>query len=222
MRLVLYSGGQNKENDVLHASLSHLCGAASRKRKFTYIPFCADNSNLFFKRITRRYKRFGFNEFQCLPVDTPFSARDLKQALKSDVIYLAGGNTFYLLNHLKKSGMMPELKKFVKSGGVLAGLSAGALIMTPTIKLAEIPKFEADDNDVGLKDLRGLGLTSFEFFPHYSPYKNRDLILTRYSKKTKFPIYASSDGGGIVIDGDQFAVHGKVTLFYQGDKIRLK
>src|SRR6185437_8439483 len=116
--------------------------------KFTYLPFCSDNANTFYGRITRRYRSFGFRQFQCLAADQAFSKEDLRRAMSSDVIYLAGGNTFYFLFN---------------------------------IKLASIPRFDADENDVGLKDLDALGLTTFEFSPHYSENRSRNTSLLNYS-----------------------------------------
>src|SRR5690606_38126284 len=145
-----------------------LCGR-KKKRELTYIPFCEEDSAPFFARAVRRYSSYGINEFQCLPVDRPVGHRELASALRSDVIYLAGGNTFYFLDSLRKSGMIRHLRKVAREGGVLAGLSAGALILTPNIRLAQVPRFDADENEVGLRDLTGLGLTPFEFSPHYSP-----------------------------------------------------
>ena len=66
-------------------------------------------------------------------MDVSFTRNDLHKALGSDVIYLAGGNTFYFLRNLRKSGLIPQLKKFVEQGGVLVGLSASAIIFTPNI-----------------------------------------------------------------------------------------
>jgi dipeptidase E len=221
MRLVLYSGGQRLENRHLHQSVFDLCGP-KKNPKFTYIPFCSDNAGTFFARITRRYRSFGFRNFHCFPVDQDFTKSELQRALKSDVIYLAGGNTFYFLFHLKRAGLMPLLRKFALNGGVLAGLSAGAIILTPNIGLASVPRFDADENDVRLKDLDALGLTNFEFSPHYSDNRARNTALLSYSKKIQLPVYASTDGGGIVVDGDRFSVLGKAAVFYRGHRVLLQ
>jgi dipeptidase E len=225
MRLVLYSGGQSRENQVLHRALYELClGETRRPRKrvqLTYVPFCSDDSETYYKRIVRRYRSYGFTDFHCLPVDRPVKSRDLVRALRSDVIYLAGGNTFYFLKHLKSSGMDQELTKFVRRGGVLAGLSAGALILTPSIHLAGIPRFDADENEVGLKDLRALALTQFEFSPHYGASRRRDEALLRYSKRTRHPIFACTDGGGIVVNEDILSAYGRTFVFYRGIKYPL-
>ena len=99
--------------------------------------------------------------------------------MDSDLVYLDGGNTYYFLWHLKKTGLFRLLQDYVSEGGVLAGCSAGGIIMTPDIRTAGFPNFDKDDNYVGLRDTEGLGVVGFEFsifflqlpsrlFVHYS------------------------------------------------------
>ena len=166
MKLVLYSGGQNSSNRRLHQALVDLAKEGRQTRRplqMTYFPFCADGSSAFFSRIARRYRNFGVSKFLSLSADASPSKEEIKRAFQSDIIYLAGGNTFYFLKHLQTAGLMRPLLNFVKKGGVLAGLSAGGLIMSPTIKLAADRGLGPDPNEVKLKKLIGLGLFPFEF-----------------------------------------------------------
>lgn len=218
LKLVFYSGGQNPENHQLHKALIGLVGKKKRI-SMTYIPFCSEGAAPFFGRFKRRYRRFGATDFHCLPVDQPFTASEKKKALSSDIIYLAGGNTFYFLNSLRKSKMLTELRNFAKRGGILAGLSAGGIILTPNIELAGFPPFDPDENDVGITQLKALNLVDFEFFPHYANSKRVNDALSMYSLIAKNPIFASHDGGGIVINGNKKTFYGKSYLFYQGKKI---
>ena len=223
MKLVFYSGGQTRRNQNIHLALAKLAGLGQRKKtlSMTYIPFCKDDSESFFMRAVRRYTPFGFSHFQSLKVDEPFSKGALKQAMSSDVIYLAGGNTFYFLKHLRKSGVLPELKAYAERGGVVAGLSAGAILLTPTIGMAAYPKFDADRNEVKLKNLQALGLVRFEFFPHYVNKSRYNKALENYSKGKKIPIFAVEDGGGIIVDGDNTECIGKTVIFFDGIRIPL-
>jgi dipeptidase E len=152
-----------------------------------------------------------------LTVDERLDATTVKRAFESDVIYLAGGNTFYFLLHLRQSGLISKLKQFAKSGGVLAGLSAGALIMTPSIGLAGYPAWEADENDVGLRDLRALGLVGFEFFPHFERTPRMIRALARYSRAHSNSILTAEDGGGIVVNEKRTTLLGRVSLVTGGE-----
>jgi dipeptidase E len=226
MRLVLYSGGQNRSNQRLHRSLVDLARSSSprgkkRDLRLTYLPFCADDAHKFFLRSVRRYHRYGVDEFCCLQADCAPTREQIKAAFDTDIVYLAGGNTFYFLKHLRESGILPELRRFARNGGVIAGLSAGAHILTPTVELAGAPGLDPDRNSVRLKNLTGLGLVGFEFLPHFEPNRKQIAALLRYSRKTSRTIYACSDGGGLVIEGKRITAMGKVHAFYRGIRMQL-
>ena len=229
MPIVLYAGGRTRRNHVLHRSLADLARARVPRKpakrrglSFTYVPFCRDDSENFYRRAQERYREFGFTEFHCLKIDAPYTRAELRAALSSDVVYLAGGNTFYFLKHLRRSGFLGELRKFYERGGVVAGLSAGAILLTPTIDLAAYPKFDADRNEVGLKDLRALGLVDFEFFPHYQPTLRYRRALESYSRRRENAVFAVPDGGGIVVDGDTTTCFGAVELYFHGMRIPIR
>jgi dipeptidase E len=229
--LVFYSGGQERRNALIHEELIDLAlgprsdRSSRRPLRMTYVPFCSEGSAPFFRRFQRRYGAFGATDFDCLPFDDPELRDDRRAAerriLGSDVVYLAGGNTYYFLKHMRRSGLMPTLRRFADRGGVLAGLSAGALLLTPNIGLAGYPPFDRDENEVGLRNESALGLVGFEFFPHYrrSP-KLRD-ALARYSRRSGRPLYACPDGSGLLVEGDRFTAHGEVWLFVNGQYCRI-
>lgn len=221
MKLVLYSGGQQRSNHKLHRTVVSLARKSRKNKrlKLTYIPFCSDDSEIFFRRIMRRYRSHGVEQFFCLNVDNGPTHEEMAEALRSDIIYLAGGNTFYFLKYLRKSGMLKKLAEFAKRGGVLAGLSAGGLIMSPTVRLAADEGLGPDENEVELKNFKGMGLFRFEFSPHYEPTKRMRNAHLAYSKTTKYPVYAVEDGGGIIIEGKKISRIGKSCIFHRGKKL---
>ena len=219
MRLVLYAGGHVTGNKRIHLALSKILGR--KARSLTYIPSSHENGEYYFRRIRRRYAQYGFKKFRYFAVDSDFLMREMREAMKSDVIYLAGGNTFYFLKHLRESGFLERLARFAARGGVVAGLSAGAIIMTPTIELAGYPPPDADINEVKLKNLRALGLVDFEFLPHFSNSKQANTALFRYSRKTSHLIFAAPDGTGVVVNRGELQIFGPLYIFYRGKKVRL-
>jgi len=218
-RLVFYSGGQQKSNNHLHQALSTLNG--SKARSFTYVPFSHENGMHYYNRLKARYRKFGFRKFRYFAADSDYLMKEMNEALKSDVVYLAGGNTFYFLKHLRESGFLKRLEKFVERGGVLAGLSAGAIIMTPHIYLAGHPPHEGDENEVRLKNLSSLGLVDFEFLPHFTNSRRTNEAILKYSRRSKYPIIACPDGSGVVVDDTSMSFIGTAYLFFRGKKLRL-
>lgn len=92
----------------------------------------------------------------------------------SNAIILTGGNTFKFLHHLKESGLDKAVIEFAKSGKTIVGFSAGAIILSPTIEIAELPT--PDDNLVGITDLTGLGLIDFDVYTHYEESEHRAIV----------------------------------------------
>jgi len=233
--IVLYSGGQERRNALIHESLLTLALRRSGKQtgteiRMTYVAFTQDGAAHFYRRFVRRYKAFGGTDFHCLAADDPTlthvgpaRARAAKILLSSDVVYLSGGNTFHYLKHLRRSGLLRVLHRFADRGGVLAGLSAGAILATPHIGLAAYPPFDRDENEVDLPESRwgALGLVDFEFFPHFrTSRKIRDALLA-YSERSRYPLYACRDGSGIVVEGDRFTAHGDIWLFDRGQERKI-
>ncbi len=220
MRIVLYSGGQLRSNHKLHQAVVALARQKNAKKPLTmtYIPFCSDNSSIFYSRAKRRFSANGVKKFFCLNVDHTPSAAEIKKAFESDIVYLAGGNTFYYLKHLRESGVLEKIKAFAKKGGVLAGLSAGGLIMSPTVALAADEGLGPDDNEVKMKrrEFKSLGLFNFEFSPHYDGKPSEVKAHLAYSKKTPHPVYAVADGSGVVIDGSDTLIYGNAAIFHRG------
>ena len=240
-RIVLYSGGQERRNALIHETLLDLAmrrGAGRFARRsnrssgqgpsgvrMTYMPYTCQGALPFFRRFERRYRAYGAAQFYCVAADDP-QMMENKTASRaagatinaSDIVYLAGGNTYHFLAHLRRSGLLEVLARFADRGGVVAGLSAGALILTPHIALAGYPSFDADENEPGLsrQQCKGLGLVNFEFFPHYRRSTRYRDALTRYSQKNRKPVYACTDGSGIVVEGDRFTAHGEVWRFHAG------
>ena len=215
--LVLYSGGQNRSNHRLHAELVRIARQKTDEPlRFTYLPFCSDGSMAYFMRAVRRYSRFGIGEFSCLIPEEMPSRAQIRAALNSHIVYLAGGNTFYFLQALRNAGLLPYLREFAEKGGILAGLSAGAHILTPHIGLAGAPGLIPDENEVGLKNLKALGLAPFEILPHYEAKPIRVRALCKYTITSKLPVFACPDGTGIVMDHGRVSILGRGVELYAG------
>ena len=51
-----------------------------------------------------------------------------------DVVYICGGSTQYLLNRLNENKFSWKLLKFIRSGGVVIGVSAGAVVFAENLE----------------------------------------------------------------------------------------
>lgn len=219
MKLVFYSGGDDKDNLNLDKAFIDVLG--KKNPVITFIPSSSYLSEHEFKTFVKHYSKYNISRFIHFPVDIPFDRILFQEVMRSDAIHMAGGNTFYFLNALRKAKLLPELRKFAEKGGVLTGLSAGAIMMTENIEMAAYPEFDRDENIVGLKNLASLDLVNFAFFPHFKNSSRYDAAFKKYSKLKKKVIYACPDGAGIVLNGEEIRFIGKTFVFSEGHKFAI-
>ena len=63
------------------------------------------------------------------------TADEIKKTIeRNDYIYLSGGNTFFLLSELKRSGADKIIKQQVANGKIYIGESAGAAVASETVE----------------------------------------------------------------------------------------
>ena len=93
--------------------------------------------------------------------------------------------------------------------------------MTPSIITASYPKFDRDDNIVGIRSMDAMNLVPFEFFPHYTPEPEYARELKKQSKPLKYPIYGVSDGGGITVDDTRLSFFGDVWGYFAGKQFEV-
>ena len=122
-----------------------------------------------------------------------------------DIIFVNGGNTFYLLKWAKESGFDKVLPNFLKSGGLYVGVSAGSYIACPTIEAATWK--HQDRNRVGITDFTALGLVQFLITAHFEEkYK---AIVDQAAKSTKYPIIALTDRQAVLVRDGKVQVVGE-------------
>ncbi len=216
MKLVLYSGGDEKDNVHLDKAFIELIG--KKNPVVAFIPSSSYLSEQEFKTFVRHYSKFRITRFIHFPIDVPFDRILFQEVMRSDAIHMAGGNTFYFLNSLRKAKLLPELKKFVARGGVLTGLSAGAILMTENIDMAAYPEFDRDENQVNISNLSSLNLVDFLFFPHFKNSARYDKVFKSYTKLHQKVIYACPDGAGLVVNEEELRFIGRCYAFSNGHK----
>lgn len=116
-----------------------------------------------------------------------------------DVFYSCGGNTFYILDRVRKTGFDKVIKKAVKQGKLYIGLSAGSMIVHRTIEIAGWGERRKDRNKIGLKNLNGLNFTNIAIFPHYK--KRLEKEFKGLKKRTSYPVIALEDKQALLIKG---------------------
>ncbi|WP_339308970.1 Type 1 glutamine amidotransferase-like domain-containing protein [Paenibacillus sp. FSL k6-2145] len=207
--LVLLSDLVIESNDKLDQRIRSLFN--SEQPSIGYIPSCSDPERKYFEHTRRYYNQVGIDNIQYYDLDLEYEESTFGSIFECDAIHLSGGNTFYFLSLLQKRNVLGLLRSYVKSGGILIGVSAGSILTTPTIEIAGYGE-DADENNVDLKDMKALGLVDFEFAPHWDGSENTLNSLREYTRVNCTAVYACQDGGGLVIDGAGVELYGNVRL----------
>ena len=139
-----------------------------------------------------RMQEFGFTRLNIKVFDY-YNAQQFID-LDLDVIYISGGNTFATLKRIKDCGFDKEIIRYVKSGVLYIGGSAGAHIATQSIE--HIAAFDSIPD--GMSEFKGLGLFDGILICHYTAERKR--LLDDLISNSKYKVYALSDDDSLVVN----------------------
>lgn len=111
---------------------------------------------------------------------------------KYDLIYMMGGNTFYLMKKIREHNFGSKIQKAIENGVVYVGSSAGSEILGTTIEVA----LPYDENLCGIKDYTGLKVVDAVIIPHANKKKE---FIEAQKNKYKEEIYQLFDEHAIII-----------------------
>lgn len=138
--------------------------------------------------------------------------KDLSDLPVYDIYYVCGGNTFYILDRLRKTHLDKRLLEEIKNGKFYIGVSAGSIIVGPNIQTAGVSGEAGDENDIHLEDLSGFNLVPFCMTPHFVERLGGKIELLQ--KEIGKPIAAITDEQAIfVTEREQHLVGGGGGLF---------
>ena len=136
-----------------------------------------------------------------LNISTTEASKIKKTIENADCIYISGGNTFYLLQELRRTGVDELIKQHILTGKLYIGESAGAMITAPSIEYVSL----MDDPEKG-KELTGfdaLNVVDFSTVPHFwcFPFaKATKEIISRYEES--LTLKAISNTQALRVDGE--------------------
>lgn len=116
-----------------------------------------------------------------------------------DALLVTGGNTYYLLHHVRKSGFDTVVKELVERGVVYIGSSAGALLAGPSIDVAR--RFDDPAAAPELSDYGGLELVNFATVSHTNQKEHQErfaLTIDEWKQKP-YALFGLTDTQAIVV-----------------------
>lgn len=121
---------------------------------------------------------------------------------ENDLIFVGGGNTFFLLQELRRTGADKLLAREVEQGKLYIGESAGAAVACPDIGYCAL--MDAPEKAPELESYSGLGLVDFYVVPHLD---NEEMgegarkIIETYGDRLDLKVI--TDEQAILVEGDK-------------------
>ncbi len=191
-----------------------LAGTACR---IVYIPSDSDTKRRYFSKVVDQYAKLGITDVHYFDLGEEFDAASIPTLLACDLIHLSGGDPVRFMELMKQRSFSEHLRAFLKRGGVLMGVSAGAMILSRSLGLLAID--EGPKSKSGRRDSKSspknstLKFLDFEFYPHFKSDEQTSKHLAHYARAQKTVVYACDDDAGLMVQNGQVTSIGQVTRF---------
>lgn len=137
---------------------------------------------------------------------TQCSKNEIEEVLTScDCIYVSGGNTFFLLQELRRTGVDRYIIEQVEQGKLYIGESAGAMILAPNIEYAK-GMDDCYSRVSGMEDFVGLGLVGFYPVVHFDSFPFEKAAREVVNKNNYLPLKIITNQQAIVVVGNNIVI----------------
>lgn len=127
-----------------------------------------------------------------------------------DIIYVQGGNGFYLLKQAQACGFEQAVRKILEDNNKwYIGVSAGTYIACPTI---EMHNWKSEKDQFGLDNLAAMNLVPFLVVVHYNREKYRE-VLAEHIPTAAHPVRILTDDQAFLVKD------GEVRLIGEGSEV---
>ena len=178
----------------------------TESKKILFIP-TANNVDEYKKYIHLTQKVFEDFGYEVENFDiSVFSEETVKEKIsETKIVFVSGGNTFYLLQELKKKNLISYLREKIENGLLYIGESAGSVITAPNIGYADI----VDDKALAteLNDYTGLNLVDFYVVPHFEeePFvESSRKVVELYKDKLDLKVINNKEV--VLVENDDFRI----------------
>lgn len=182
------------------SSVGNLIKEEIEMKKVVFIPTASINEGYtgYVGSARKLFKKMG-----AIVTEIGISKEDfstIKSAFKdANIIYFTGGNSFFLIDQLRRTGVDKLLKEELEKGKLMIGESAGAIICAPDISYIE--KMDEKPEGYSQSDDDGLNLIDFYVLPHYLTAPFKKITATILKEFPDLKICPINNHQAITIDG---------------------
>ena len=200
-KIIAIGGGELRERTTLKLDeyIAALAKerAGERRANALFIPTASHDFMPYYNTFHKVYT--GVFDIKTDVALTVFKDVDLEKMKskfeKADVIYVGGGDTVFMIESWKKTGLLPLVQEAYERGVIIAGLSAGAICWFSDIYTDSASVNGGDGEKYSM--FRGLGWLDGIISPHYNA---RMLDFDRIVCYNYDCAYAIEDNAALVIE----------------------
>ncbi len=172
-----------------------------------YVPSASDSTRRYFDRKREYYSQYGIGDLLYFDLNKEYRPELLPELLSCQAIHLSGGDPFQFNDAIRRRSFGPVLRRYHENGGILLGVSAGGIVLTPSIEISHLFYRSRTESP------EASGLVPFHFLPHYNRRVASLFQLKEFSARLGCTVYAVNDGDGMEVkDGAARAVGEPVVL----------
>lgn len=148
----------------------------------------------------QKWQEMGY-QIEILDIANTDKETAVNKLEQTDLVYISGGNTFYLLQELQNKNLIDILKRRIEEGMVYIGESAGAILAAKSITYSEL--MDNREHASHLQSDNGLDIVDFYIVPHYQNYpfvQASEQIIQHYAHLNLLPL---SNQEAVIIEGNE-------------------
>jgi dipeptidase E len=173
--------------------------------KLLFIPTASSDSESYYEIVKNYFgKKLGCKTDVLYLIKEKLSKKEIREKIvKSDIVYVGGGDTLKMMKVWRKNGVDKILREAYKKGIVLSGLSAGSICW---FKWGNSDSRKFNNPKADLIKVSGLGLINAFHCPHYDLEKQRKASLKKMIKKISGIAIAIDNCCAIEVIDDKYRI----------------
>ena len=171
---------------------------------FLFIGLASSHSDSYYDTMKKIFRDLGCTPVYLKKSNLVNNPDIVKQKINdADIIYICGGDTVKLLDHVKEYNLESLLKEAYNKGTVLAGMSAGAILLSNKgFSDSLIIREESDKYEF----LNGLNFIDINFCPHYNTDPKKTSDLEEYLSKSNDEVYCLENCTALKIIDNEISI----------------
>lgn len=153
------------------------------------------------------WKRYGIQEEMIEWINYFEDDRETayNKIVNSSIVFFTGGAPDLMMKRIKEFQLQEVLERYQ---GVMIGYSAGAMIQLEQYHITPDPDYVRFSYEEGIACIR-----AFDIEVHFENNEVQNTYIQKVQKEKRLPIYAIYDDGGVIVDGIDVTVFGRVDKF---------